>query len=69
MNNKRILRILSFTAALVIAANSALVVNAAIPADGATNAETFASENNLQTEWEDWKSKWETLRKTGSLFQ
>lgn len=62
MNNKRILRILSFTAALVIAANSALVVNAAIPADGATNAETFASENNLQTEWEDWKSKWETLK-------
>lgn len=62
MKHKRILRILSFTAALIIVVNSAVMVNAAVPADGATNAETFASENNLQTEWEDWKSKWETLK-------
>lgn len=62
MFHKRFSKFITFTLAIVMSVSTGITVNAAVPADGATDADIFASENNLQEDWEEWKSKWDTVK-------
>ena len=55
---KSILRCISLSAAIMLTLGT--TAYAKIPADGQTDAEKFAANTGLTSEWENWKTAWET---------
>ena len=61
-NQKTSKKIASVALAALMAFSASTTVFAAIPKDGQTNAEVFASQNNLTEKWENWKTEWENTK-------